>query len=259
MVTVSIVIFKPNKYQLEKTLKCVFESSLISEIIIIDNDEYENPKELILDNRFRYHKSSSNIGYGAGHNLGFQLIQTRTDYHLILNPDVQFASNELNKMISFLNKNEEFGHLMPKVIFPEGSEQKLCKNNPSLFNMIIRGFFRNYKKLKKRSDDNFYYPIDYSKQYTRNIPYLSGCFMLFRRTVFEEIQGFDRRYFLHFEDADITREVLKISHNVFFNDAVITHHYGGYTHKSFKQKLITINSGLKYFIKWNILSKNING
>jgi GT2 family glycosyltransferase len=75
--------------------------------------------------------------------------------------------------------------------------------------------------------------------------------MFFRSDVFLQINGFDESFFLHYEDADITRRALEVSQNIYCKDSCITHLWQGNTHKDFKSWLITANSGIKYLWKWN--------
>ena len=78
----------------------------------------------------------------------------------------------------------------------------------------------------------------------------TGCFMMFRTDLFKKIGGFDKRYFMYFEDCDITRTVRKYAKAVFYPEAVVYHVWGRESKKNFKLMLVQISSMLKYFIKW---------
>ena len=83
-----------------------------------------------------------------------------------------------------------------------------------------------------------------------DIPYLSGCFMFLRSDVLKRIGGFDERYFLHMEDADLSRKFNLYSKTAYFPDSCVYPHFGQLTHKKIKYKIITIKSAIKYFNKW---------
>lgn len=83
---------------------------------------------------FEYIFNNKNIGYGAAHNIALRKsIEQSTDYHLVVNPDITFESEILDKIATFMNKNTEIGHLMPKVFYPNVQIQYLCKLLPALY------------------------------------------------------------------------------------------------------------------------------
>ena len=80
----------------------------------------------------------------------------------------------------------------------------------------------------------------------------TGCFMFIRTSLFKEIGGFDSRYFMYFEDCDLTREVNQRSRTVYYPGATVFHEWGRESKKNFKLKLIQINSMISYFGKWGL-------
>ena len=62
---------------------------------------------------------------------------------------------------------------------------------------------------------------------------------------------------MYLEDADITRRFLKVSRTVYYPNAIVYHHYAGFTHKMWKYKWITIQSAITYFNKWGWLNSII--
>ena len=81
----------------------------------------------------------------------------------------------------------------------------------------------------------------------------TGCFMAFRTSVLKKIGGFDKRYFMYFEDADITREVNLISRAVFYPETVVSHVWNRDSKKNYKLLAIHIHSMLKYYLKWKTI------
>ena len=77
--------------------------------------------------------------------------------------------------------------------------------------------------------------------------------MAVRTSVLKSIGGFDDRYFMYFEDADITREVRRVSRAVYFPDAVVTHVWNRDSKKNYKLLLIHIHSMIKYYLKWKTI------
>ena len=77
--------------------------------------------------------------------------------------------------------------------------------------------------------------------------------MMFRTSVLKKTGGFDERYFMYFEDADITREAKKYSRVVYYPDAVVSHVWNRDSKHNFKLLAIHIHSMLKYYWKWKTI------
>lgn len=76
--------------------------------------------------------------------------------------------------------------------------------------------------------------------------------MAFRTCMFKLIRGFDDKFFMYLEDADITRRVNIVSEAVFFPEARVVHAWERGGHKSFRLFFVTIQSMLIYFRKWGL-------
>ena len=122
---------------------------------------------------------------------------------------------------------------------------------PSVLTLFLRRFLP--KKLKplfqKRLD--YYEMKDMGYDKTYDVPCLSGAFMLFRRSVLEKIGGFDPRYFLYFEDFDLSRKVNSAGYRtVFYPYVSVTHKWERAQHKNIKMAFIFVLSGIRFFNKW---------
>jgi len=85
----------------------------------------------------------ANIGYGIAHNL--MLHGTGADYQLVLNPDVDVASDALANAIRWLDAHPDVGAVAPAVTTPDGTPDPLCKRYPacsiSSARLCLRGWF----------------------------------------------------------------------------------------------------------------------
>lgn len=252
MITVSIVLYKTDIKLLNKVIDSVFNSNLNIVLIIVDNSPTEELNLFKDYPKIEYIFNPSNPGYGAGHNIAIRkAFLINSEFHLIINPDVYFQNGTLERIVDFMRDNNNIGLLMPKVLYPDNSVQYLCKKSPNLFLMFLRsGFVPFLKDIFIDRLNKFEYKDHDYNQIIFNVPYLSGCFMFIRTSEFKKTGIFDERFFLHFEDADLSRRFYLYSNTVYFSDSYIYHHHAALTHKSLKFKLITISSGLKYFIKW---------
>lgn len=248
----SIVLYKNEPDQILNVVKSFYNTNLNVYLVIIDNSPTDDLKKYFYNYKIEYIHNPQNPGFGASHNIALmKSIKFNSKYHLVLNPDIYFDESTLFKIVSFMDVDKSIGQLMPKVLFPDNTFQFLCKKNPTLFDLFVRGFVPKYfsKVLIKRINSYTYQDSDFNAC-IYNIPYLSGCFMFFRTATLEKVGFFDEKFFMYLEDADITRRFLKISKTVYYPEATIYHHYSGLTHKRWKFKLITIKSAIIYFNKW---------
>jgi GT2 family glycosyltransferase len=252
-VTGCIVMYNNDKNMLEKCITSFLNTEVKVTLDLIDNSPNTNLAYLQhLDDRISYFSNPSNPGFGASHNISIaRAIEYSSDYHLILNPDIYYNTDVLKELTSFMDNNNEVGHIMPKITYPNGDYQYLCKRNPTFFDMFIRGFSPRFIKnyLKGKMEKFEYRDHDYNKE-IYDIPYLSGCFMLFRITTLKKVGFFDDSFFMYLEDADITRRFLQISRTLYYPKVQVFHHFAKFTHSSLKFKFITIQSAFTYFKKW---------
>lgn len=192
-------------------------------------------------------KSSGNIGFGAGHNLVLDKLDS--DYHVIINPDIIVKDDVIAKLAGFLDENSDIGMASPEIRFPDGRLQILGKKNPSPAFLVasrLRGNGEPGKLLKE------YAMLDRDLSKPTDIENATGCFMFIRTSLFKEIGGFDSRYFMYFEDCDLTREVNRRSRAVYYPAATVYHEWGRESKKNFHLKLVQIKSMISYFRKWGL-------
>lgn len=250
MVTGSIVTYN-NMSTIDETLKTLYEytKDINFKLYVVDNNSTDGTVEHIKENypQVEVVALNENIGFGAGHNKAVRMIDS--DYHVIINPDIVFVENSIKKMVDYLENNVDIGVLSPKICFPDGREQILGKKDPH-FKYILASRLRGDEPgtlLKKYAmlDCDLTKPID--------IENASGCFMVFRTSILKKVDGFDERYFMYFEDADITRKARKYSRVVYYPEAVVSHVWNRDSKHNFKLLAIHIHSMLKYYWKWKTI------
>lgn len=252
LLTISIVLYKNDIKVLKKTIESVTKIQHPYILYLVDNSPTPIFKELECSQNAIYIHMPSNPGFGAAHNIAIKKsIEKKSSYHLVLNPDIFFDSGTIENIIKFMDSNKNIGHLMPKILYPDNSFQYLCKNNPTFFDLFIRGFIPNFaKKYFKKRLDKYEKRDSNFNEIIFDIPYLSGCFMFFRTSFLKKVGFFDENIFMYLEDADITRRFLKFSNTVYYPMVTVYHHFAGLTHKKLKFKIITIQSAITYFKKW---------
>ena len=251
MISIAIVTYH-NSSVIKKCLNSIFKTTknFKFELIIVDNNSSDDTIEIIENNfkNIKLIRNNKNVGFGAAHNIAIKL--GRGKYHLVLNPDIIFTENSIEKLLNFMEENPNVGLIYPKIVFPDGTTQYLCKRLPCLFDLGIRRFTPEFiqKLFKNRID--YFEMRDTGYDKIMDVPCLSGSFMLFRKNILEKIGGFDENFYMYFEDADITRRISEISRTVFYPYTSVIHLWERGSHKNIKLLIISLISTVKYFNKW---------
>jgi GT2 family glycosyltransferase len=247
--TVSIVLYKTSEIELNKVIKCIFNNSNEIKLYLIDNSPKDNLRKFgDLDHRIKYIFNNKNVGYGVAHNIALKkAINEGVKYHLVLNSDIEFNNSVFSELSSYLDKNNDVGHVMPKITYPNGELQYLCKLIPTPLDLILRRFIPRFLYQRQRIKYQLEF-TNYSK--AMEVPYLSGCFMFLRVNALKEVGLFDERFFMYPEDVDLTRRINDKFKTIFYPNVSVIHNHAKDSYKSFKMlKIHTINM-IKYFNKW---------
>ena len=187
-----------------------------------------------------------NVGYGRGHNLSISA--STSDYHLILNPDVTLAADALGLGLHYLVQNPSVAALSPAVRDGDGHKQYVCKRYPSVLDFLLRGFApQGIKRAFDKRLANYEMRELSEQEPSTGIPIISGCFMLFRTSVLQSVGGFDARYFLYFEDFDLSLRVHDKGALAYLPTMHITHLGGDSASKGLRHIGMFVRSGFLFY------------
>ena len=148
-----IVLYNNNKNILQQAINSFLNCEIVNKLYLIDNSPTDNLKDICVDERVEYIHNPSNPGFGAAHNIAIKkAIELGSNYHLVLNPDVYFENTTIDLLLKFMNDNPNVGNVMPKVLYPDGQLQYLCKFLPTPYDWIGRRFKPVKKMVEKRND-----------------------------------------------------------------------------------------------------------
>lgn len=249
MITGSIVTYKNKPDVLRGTIESFLTATSESILYVIDNSPTDAARELCGHSRIEYVHNLSNVGYGRAHNLAIQRTIHKSRYHLVLNPDIVFEPHVIQELIAFMEKNTDVGLVMPRVLYPDGRLQPLCKLLPDPRKLFIRRFFPGFKQRMNRINHEYEMRFT-SYQEITDVPFLSGCFMLLRNKALDQVGMFDERFFLYFEDTDLSRRIHQRFRTVYFPDVSIHHVHERGSHKEWRLFWHSIMSAFFYFNKW---------
>lgn len=246
----SIVVFRNDKAVLDQAITSFLNARLDGYLYVIDNSPSDELKDICARKNVEYIFNNKNLGFGAAHNIALRKMMGKTKYSVILNPDVDFDRGTLEKLYDFMEQYPDVGNVMPKVLYPDGSLQYVSRLLPCPLDMFLRkiniGFLSSlFDEQMNRYELRF---ADHDR--TMDVPYLSGCFMFIRTNIFQKSGIFDERFFLYFEDVDLSRRIHRFSRTSYFPEAVIRHGYERASNKDFSHFKHIVFSAIKYFNKW---------
>jgi len=249
-ITISIVLFHTDEKEVRNVLNLINRSSLKKKIYLVDNSADDSLRVLSRINNVEYIFNNTNLGYGAGHNIAINKAAGQSEYHLIMNSDIEFNPVILEQAFMCMETNPEIGMLSPQILLPDGELQHFCRKLPTPFDLFVRRFIPGFLKplFKKYLDNYLLLNKDYSS--AMNIPNLPGCFMFVRTHVLLEVGGFDEKFFLYVEDVDLTRRLHEKSITLYYPKIVIQHSLARGSYKVSKLVLYHIASAIYYFNKW---------
>src|SRR3984885_6903144 len=245
----SIVAYRSDPAELEQAIRSFLNTSLRVRMLVVDNSPTETLGPMCRRLGAEYLFTGSNLGFGAGHNIALRRTSS-AKYHLALNSDVQFEGNALEELVEFLELNETVGLVMPRVFYPDGSPQRLCKRLPVPFDILARRTFPKALKRRYRRQMSLFELSNINTDTVLSVPYLSGCFMLLRKKALLECGVFDERFFMYFEDTDLTRRIRERYETVYYPHVKITHRHDRGSYKSPRLLFYGIQSAVRYFNKW---------
>ncbi|WP_415774045.1 glycosyltransferase family 2 protein [Paraburkholderia sp. J8-2] len=261
VVSVSVVVYHPDRQLLTRTFASLARSGaelaqirpgMSVHLYLVDNGGLSDVSES-LDvlsragigvTRLGGH---GNIGYGQGHNLAIRRATSR--YHLVLNPDVDIEPGALLEAVAFLESHPEAGLLAPAIVDDAGQLQYLCRQFPTLVDLFVRGFLpqavrrpfeARLARYEMRAQIN-------ERDTIWDPPMVSGCFMLFRTIVLKKLAGFDARYFLYFEDYDLSLRAHDVARVVYAPSVRVMHHGGGASRKGMAHIRMFVASAFKFY------------
>ena len=243
---------------LHRSAQAAFQANCLARVTVylIDNLSQESYRaELIQEiagwpqSEFfdlQYLPLASNRGFGAGHNEVLPWLES--DFHLVLNPDVELQDDTLRIGLSLLLDNEDIALTSPRVFGGAGEQEFLCKRYPSVLVLLLRGFAPQFLRRLFRQQLAAYEMRDLCQDEGQvNVAIASGCFMLVRTPDLRAISGFNEDFFLYFEDFDLSLRLGKEGRLVFDPDMRIIHHGGYAANKGRLHLRYFITSGIMFF------------
>lgn len=183
------------------------------EVIVIDNCSLKPLPKEISDFGIKVIKNKVNEGYGKALNQGVKA--AKGEYLVFSNSDVVFLPNSIAAMVDVLENNKFIGAIGPQLLDNKKKIQMVGSGMPFLPQALFVFSFLNKVFPANRFSKN-YYLSNFDRKTEKEIPVLCGACFLMKRQIFDEIKGFDERFFMYFEEADICYRIKKQGYGVLY-------------------------------------------
>ncbi|MCK4890472.1 MAG: glycosyltransferase family 2 protein [Candidatus Aminicenantes bacterium] len=241
--SIVIVNYNSGKY-LYDTIVSVLEQDLNInfEIIVIDNHSIDN-SIIPVKEKFpavKIIELNENKGFAYANNVGAD--NSNGKYILILNNDTKILENSIESLLSEIKENPKYGILSPVLYYSDGSPQISFGRDPG----IITEFFTKYFSVVF-----FKLELFFSKgKFEKDADWISGACFLIHSTLYKNLSGFDEKFFLYYEDADLGKRVREKGYlNHITSKSKIIHFLGKSTGPVYSGLLPVIKKGHLYYYK----------
>jgi GT2 family glycosyltransferase len=214
---------------------------------IVDNGSTDGSIELVKNlSRLTVVRSNTNLGFGKACNLGAQL--GSSEYLLFLNPDAALFPDTLAKSISFMQDpvNNRVGICGVQLLDESGSVARSCARFPRALGYVAHalGVVHFLPRLG-------HFMAEWTHDQTQEVDHVIGAFYLIRRKLFEDLGGFDERFFVYLEDLDLSYRARQAGwRSVYLAQAQAFHAGGGTSNQIMARRLFySLRSRLLYAFK----------
>ena len=212
---VSIIIVNYNtKHLLNNCIKSIYEqtNNLSFEIIVVDNNSSDNSNEFISSKfpKVKFIQLENNVGFGNANNAGIEYVSSK--YVLFLNSDTVLKNDAIALFFDYFethNANNDIGAIggflvneHEKVIHSFGRFPNLYKD---LFRMVKDRLYKLSQLFKPKENDKTKNDVPDSIL----VDYITGADLFMPVEVFKKLQGFDKHFFMFFEETDLQFRMYK--------------------------------------------------
>lgn len=237
-VRISVIIVSYNSEDFIE--KCV--SSILrnlpkdGEVIVLDNASVDKTVDQLrkFAPKIKLIKSSENLGFSKGNNKAAK--EAKGEYLFFLNPDTEVNKSIFDELVNFYESTPNAGIIGPKLIMADGKIQPSVKKLPTILGAIEEYIF---------SIKNAYNQYVPDGKGSVEVEMIYGAAILIRRDLFEELKGFNEKFFLYYEDADLCKRIRELGKKIYYYPKVSLKHLVGAT-KSENKYQENLESSKKY-------------
>lgn len=216
------------------------------EIFVVDNASKDGSADAVRQkfSSVNVLQMQTNIGFARANNTAARVAQG--DFLLFVNPDTIVSPSSISKLVDFLSIHLSTGAVGPRILNPDRSIQISIWPKPTL----LREFWRLLHL------DRLYPVSQYPKskifsKVPQPVDVMMGAFFIIRRSIFEELDGFDEQFFIYSEEVDLFVRMADLNWSLYLiPDAIVTHFKGRSTRQLSEEMFIELyRNKLRYINK----------
>jgi N-acetylglucosaminyl-diphospho-decaprenol L-rhamnosyltransferase len=196
---------------LARCLDSIAELEKDSDVLVVDNASTDGSEQTAeRGGRVALQRNAENVGFARAVNQG--LARTGGEFVLLLNPDCELRPGSLDRLVSELRLHPHSAIAGPKILDEDGAVQGSARGDPTLLtglfgrSTLLTRLFSG-SELARRNVRFDLATAGRANEAGYDVDWVSGACMMARREMLKTVGGFDERYFLYWEDADLCRRL----------------------------------------------------
>jgi len=251
MLSILIVSYNTRDMTLACTESVLTHTAHPHEIIVVENASTDGSAGAIRErfgDRVRLIELDENIGFGCGNNRAAAEV-VDSEYLLLLNPDTELRDGAIDELVAFAESRPEAGIWGGRTIFADGRlNPASCWRRMSVWGLLCHalGLTRIFRGVELLNPEAY---GGWARDTEREVDIVSGCFLLIRRSLWEELGGFDERFFMYGEEADLCLRAQKLGYQPVVTPRATIVHHGGASERVRAGKLVRLLSAKMTLIR----------
>jgi GT2 family glycosyltransferase len=213
------------------------------EVIVVDNASTDGSREIVRSYKnVRLLENTENVGFGRANNQAFAA--SGAPFLFLLNTDAEVHAGAFDKLLATLKEDEQIGVVGPRLLNTDGTLQPSVWRNPlTSFEMIVTTLHL-HKLLPRRLRGELLLGFHWDHSQRRSARMLSGAALLVRRSVIDDVGGFDERFHMYGEDTEWALRIVRGGWLLIFEPTATVTHHGG---KSAAQRWLDLDKREKEY------------
>ncbi|RDI55260.1 glycosyltransferase family 2 protein [Nocardia mexicana] len=228
------------------TLQAAVEPLTLN-VLGVDNASADDSADVVEQHGGTVIRNSENLGLTRAINQGVAL--GSGEWILVANPDTVLSPGAIARLVDTATSDDRIGLIGPRIAQLDGTPYPTGRKFPGVAVGIVHALLGAVWKSNPATVAYFGRPVDA----VSDVDWISGCCMLFRRSAFDAVGGYDERYFMYFEEVKIALDMHRAGYRVVLDpDVEIRHREGGSTrHAPFRKVFNHHRSALRFYMDYN--------
>ncbi|MBT9316763.1 glycosyltransferase family 2 protein [Leptothoe spongobia] len=207
-------------------LRSIYErcSSVTFEVIVIDNASSDGSLGQIHQEfpQVSLLTQDTNLGFGKANNIGVRYAQG--EFLFFLNSDTLIPTDILLSLLTKLTQSSDVGIVGPRLLNTDGSFQLSVSKEIS-----ILGEFQTLQQVRRYRDQATRKSLSQLYSHDQFVDIVVGAAMFMRRSLFQQVGGFDETFFMYLEESDLCKRVRDLGYTILYTSDISLIHIGGYS------------------------------